>query len=149
MCGRLSRVQERRARQSQSQPHSPGHNRSNEVVLSSSQPFNNPVGKDIEASESPSHASDRIQDEERNGLEIAAAALGQPEGVGQVPFYTGTRHLYPTLIKTNMLIVDRRPNRHNINPRSLLSRTTSPAPPPPPHAYARLTLQRRQTISSQ
>ncbi|OJJ84168.1 Zn(II)2Cys6 transcription factor [Aspergillus glaucus CBS 516.65] len=85
----LSRVQERRARQSQSQPHSPGHNRSNEVVPSSSQPFNNPVGKGIEASESPSHASDRIQDEERNGLEIAAAALGQPEGVGQVPFYTG------------------------------------------------------------
>lgn len=99
MCGRLSRVQERRARQSQSQPHSPGH-RSNEAVPLSSQPFNNPVGQGIEASESPSHASDRIQDEERNGLEIAAAALGQPEGVGQVPFYTGALfliipHTYP------------------------------------------------------
>jgi hypothetical protein len=30
-----------------------------------------------------------IEDEERNGLEIAAAALGQPQRVGQVPFYTG------------------------------------------------------------
>ena len=30
-----------------------------------------------------------IEDEERNGDEIAAAALGQPRRVGQVPFYTG------------------------------------------------------------
>jgi hypothetical protein len=30
-----------------------------------------------------------IQDEERNGLEIAAAALGNPGRAGQVPFYTG------------------------------------------------------------
>lgn len=94
MCDRLSRVQERRARQTNSQSHSPGH-RSNDVVPSSRQQFKNPVHH-IEASESPSHASDRIQDEERNGLEIAAAALGQPEGVGQVPFYTGTLDLYLT-----------------------------------------------------
>ncbi|OJJ08292.1 hypothetical protein ASPVEDRAFT_143719 [Aspergillus versicolor CBS 583.65] len=32
-----------------------------------------------------------IQDEERNGLEIAAAALGNPGRVGQVPFYTGDK----------------------------------------------------------
>ncbi|KAL4910973.1 hypothetical protein BDW74DRAFT_172427 [Aspergillus multicolor] len=32
-----------------------------------------------------------IQDEERNGLEIAAAALGNPERAGQVPFYTGDK----------------------------------------------------------
>lgn len=92
----LSRVQERRARQSHSQTHSPGH-RSNDA-LPSSQLSNNPV-RHVEASKSPSHASDRIQDEERNGLEIAAAALGQPEGVGQVPFYTGTLHLYQTIIQ--------------------------------------------------
>ncbi|KAL4786961.1 fungal-specific transcription factor domain-containing protein [Aspergillus varians] len=30
-----------------------------------------------------------IQDEERNALEIAEAALGNPERAGQVPFYTG------------------------------------------------------------
>ncbi|KAE8331342.1 fungal-specific transcription factor domain-containing protein [Aspergillus sergii] len=30
-----------------------------------------------------------IEDEERNGDEIAAAALGQPRRVGEVPFYTG------------------------------------------------------------
>lgn len=28
-------------------------------------------------------------DEERNGLEIASAALGQPESAGEIPFYTG------------------------------------------------------------
>ncbi|PWY88639.1 hypothetical protein BO94DRAFT_515460 [Aspergillus sclerotioniger CBS 115572] len=32
-----------------------------------------------------------IQDEERNGLEIAEAALGKPEQAGQVPFYTGDK----------------------------------------------------------
>ncbi|KAL5044010.1 hypothetical protein BDW71DRAFT_209616 [Aspergillus fruticulosus] len=32
-----------------------------------------------------------IQDEERNGLEIAAAALGDPERAGRVPFYTGDK----------------------------------------------------------
>nr|UPX44679.1 hypothetical protein FAC6B23_13 [Penicillium fuscum]UXX61836.1 hypothetical protein FAC4N16_09 [Penicillium fuscum] len=32
-----------------------------------------------------------FEDEERNGLEIASAALGQPERVGEVPFYTGER----------------------------------------------------------
>lgn len=31
---------------------------------------------------------DTIQDEERNGIEIAAAILGKPERAGQVPFYT-------------------------------------------------------------
>lgn len=30
-----------------------------------------------------------IEDEERNGLDIAAAALGQPRRIGEVPFYTG------------------------------------------------------------
>lgn len=29
-----------------------------------------------------------IDDEERNRLKIAAAAIGQPQRVGQVPFYT-------------------------------------------------------------
>ncbi|KAB8271122.1 fungal-specific transcription factor domain-containing protein [Aspergillus minisclerotigenes] len=32
-----------------------------------------------------------IEDEERNGDEIAAAALGQPRRVGEIPFYTGDR----------------------------------------------------------
>ncbi|KAL4998757.1 fungal-specific transcription factor domain-containing protein [Aspergillus recurvatus] len=32
-----------------------------------------------------------IQDEERNGLEIAAAALGDPGRAGRVPFYTGDK----------------------------------------------------------
>ncbi|KAL4754157.1 hypothetical protein BDW72DRAFT_148268 [Aspergillus terricola var. indicus] len=32
-----------------------------------------------------------IQDEERNGLEIAAAALGDPKRAGHVPFYTGDK----------------------------------------------------------
>lgn len=30
-----------------------------------------------------------LADEERNGLEIASAALGQPDRVGDVPFYAG------------------------------------------------------------
>jgi hypothetical protein len=30
-----------------------------------------------------------IEDEERNGLEIASAALGQQGITGEVPFYTG------------------------------------------------------------
>jgi len=30
-----------------------------------------------------------IEDEERNSLEIADAALGQPRRRGEVPFYTG------------------------------------------------------------
>ncbi|KAL4765938.1 Zn(II)2Cys6 transcription factor [Aspergillus foveolatus] len=32
-----------------------------------------------------------IQDEERNGLEIAAAALGDPKRAGHIPFYTGDK----------------------------------------------------------
>ena len=36
-----------------------------------------------------------IQDEERNGLEIAEAALGKPEQAGQVPFYTGEQSHLP------------------------------------------------------
>ena len=32
---------------------------------------------------------DHIEEEERSGLEIASAALGQPERTGEVPFYTG------------------------------------------------------------
>lgn len=110
MCSRLSRVQERRARsaqaqaQVQAQTYSP---RPSQIVLSqSSQGLNRAEQRGI-VSRSPSHShshsqahsqashgrravSDGIQDEERNGIEIAAAALGQPEGVGQVPFYTGT-----------------------------------------------------------
>jgi hypothetical protein len=35
------------------------------------------------------HEGKIIDDEERNGLEIAAAAIGQPQRIGQVPFYTG------------------------------------------------------------
>lgn len=30
-----------------------------------------------------------IEEEEQTGLEIASAALGQPERTGEVPFYTG------------------------------------------------------------
>lgn len=30
-----------------------------------------------------------IEEAERNGIEIAAAVLGQPQRVGEVPFYTG------------------------------------------------------------
>ena len=33
--------------------------------------------------------SDNPEDEERNGLEIASAALGRPEKIGEVPFYAG------------------------------------------------------------
>lgn len=32
---------------------------------------------------------DNPEDEERNGLEIASAALGRPEKIGEVPFYAG------------------------------------------------------------
>lgn len=38
---------------------------------------------------SPDPGLDNFEDEERNGLEIASAALGQPERVGEVPFYAG------------------------------------------------------------
>lgn len=34
---------------------------------------------------------DNPEDEERNGLEIASAALGRPEKTGEVPFYAGKR----------------------------------------------------------
>ncbi|KAJ5619291.1 fungal-specific transcription factor domain-containing protein [Penicillium lagena] len=40
---------------------------------------------------SPDPALDNFEEEERNGLEIASAALGQPERVGEVPFYAGER----------------------------------------------------------
>lgn len=39
-----------------------------------------------------------MADEERNGLEIASAALGQPESVGEVPFYTGIETNRPLLL---------------------------------------------------
>ena len=53
----------------------------------------------------PQHADDRanapvnhqspascgLQNEERSGIEIASAALGRPERVGQVPYYTGSQ----------------------------------------------------------
>lgn len=38
-----------------------------------------------------SPASSGLQNEERSGMEIAAAALGKPERVGQVPYYTGNQ----------------------------------------------------------
>lgn len=43
-------------------------------------------------------ASCGIQDEERNRIEIAASALGQPEGASQVPFYTGKFSYFVTLV---------------------------------------------------
>lgn len=49
-----------------------------------------------------------IQDEERNGLEIAAAALGNPGRAGQVPFYTGKDFLLiATTELMNMLLGDK------------------------------------------
>ena len=40
-----------------------------------------------------SPTSSGLQNEERSGMEIASAALGKPERVGQVPYYTGSRFL--------------------------------------------------------
>lgn len=76
-----------------------------------------PAFQRVSANSPPASASERysIQDEERNGLEIAEAALGNPERAGQVPFYTGITHsLQPTraqrrglsLPKANGLISD-------------------------------------------
>ncbi|RAK71132.1 Zn(II)2Cys6 transcription factor [Aspergillus fijiensis CBS 313.89] len=52
-----------------------------------------PAFQRVSANSPPASASERysIQDEERNGLEIAEAALGNPERAGQVPFYTGDK----------------------------------------------------------
>ena len=43
-------------------------------------------------------------EEERNGLEIAAAALGQPGSDGGVPFYTGNQHVTTATSSSAMLI---------------------------------------------
>lgn len=34
---------------------------------------------------------DNPEDEERNGLEIASAALGRPEKIGEIHFYAGKK----------------------------------------------------------
>lgn len=34
---------------------------------------------------------DNPEDEERNGLEIASAALGRPEKIGEIYFYAGKK----------------------------------------------------------
>jgi hypothetical protein len=44
--------------------------------------------RSVGAEESP--LPDNPEDEERNGLEIASAALGRPEKIGEIPFYAGT-----------------------------------------------------------
>lgn len=46
-----------------------------------------PASRSIGAEEAS--LPDNPEDEERNGLEIASAALGQPEKMGEVPFYAG------------------------------------------------------------
>ena len=48
-----------------------------------------PTSRSIGAEEAS--LPDNPEDEERNGLEIASAALGQPEKMGEVPFYAGMR----------------------------------------------------------
>jgi hypothetical protein len=48
-----------------------------------------PTSRSIGAEEAS--LPDNPEDEERNGLEIASAALGQPEKTGEVPFYAGKR----------------------------------------------------------
>lgn len=35
--------------------------------------------------------ADNPEDEERNGLEIASAALGRPEKIGEIYFYAGKK----------------------------------------------------------
>lgn len=61
--------------------------------LSPAQP--QPSDHDHRASAPPvnhqSPASSGLQNEERSGMEIASAALGKPERVGQVPYYTGNQ----------------------------------------------------------
>ncbi|KAJ5355025.1 fungal-specific transcription factor domain-containing protein [Penicillium cataractarum] len=52
-----------------------------------------PTSRSIGAEEAS--LPDNPEDEERNGLEIASAALGQPEKMGEVPFYAGG-HTGPT-----------------------------------------------------
>lgn len=37
------------------------------------------------------HRLGNIEEEVRSGLEIASAALGQPQRTGEVPFYTGEK----------------------------------------------------------
>lgn len=48
-----------------------------------------PTSRSTEAEEDS--LPDNPEDEERNGLEIASAALGRPEKMGEVPFYAGKR----------------------------------------------------------
>ena len=62
-----------------------------------------------------------IEDEERNGIEIAAAALGRPQRIGQEPFYTGNQRQWK--VRTLVNSPSRRADWTHIRLRYLLTRS--------------------------
>lgn len=102
MAGSSVKNQERRTRRRLNSPDHPGDSYSSRQLPSPAHHSDNRHTIDLPHPESQENTpinhqrppSFGIQDEERNGIEIAAAALGQPERVGQVPFYTGTQFLF-------------------------------------------------------
>ena len=97
-----SQTMSRARRRLQSPVHS-GNTGSSGHQLSPAQP--QPSDPDHRANAPPvnhqSPASSGLQNEERSGMEIASAALGKPERVGQVPYYTGTQFLSSSFTSEN------------------------------------------------
>lgn len=80
-----------------------------------------PTSRSIGAEEAS--LPDNPEDEERNGLEIASAALGRPEKVGEVPFYAGKRNENDRMGKSAVTYDPNRwADRAYINPGYLLYR---------------------------
>lgn len=106
MAGSSVKNQERRTRRRLNSPDHPDDSYSSRQLPSPAHHPDNRHTIDLPHPESQSNTpvnrqrppSSGIQDEERNGIEIAAAALGQPERAGQVPFYTGTQFHFVFLL---------------------------------------------------
>lgn len=68
---------------------------------------------------------DNPEDEERNGLEIASAALGRPEKIGEVPFYAGKKNRKLARKTHRNLLSEQATGRGLLQPW-IFARTTSP-----------------------
>lgn len=92
---------------------------------------------------------DNVENEERNGIEIAEAALGQPHRAGEVPFYTGNRS--ETFTKTEVTPANfqlRRTDRTNICPELLLPGSGSSKARPHSVKHSSVPIRRRSRVSS-
>ncbi|KAI9037575.1 Zn(II)2Cys6 transcription factor [Aspergillus affinis] len=89
---RMARVQHPPTPSSASFPNSSRGDRTQEISprASGPEPHMTPPGNALPSPRKDvSLPQDPVESEERYGLEIAAAALGQPQKTGQVPFYAG------------------------------------------------------------